>query len=211
MLPTHEQLNQLAGRIESAYGLRRSRWRVECSTSRLWDRAALRLWEAHALDPARIPLDAELFVAAQPRSDCLSDPWTEIAHVDASKRYRAAVIQIIRQLRSELKREVHGAERAIRTGREIGSILNDEQFALSPLGAYILARRARRDDLAELFVIEAAAQHRSCPLYRAATSSICPAEYYPEENPVVSTTNVFPQHVRGTIFSSRRLYRECPN
>ena len=211
MLPTHEQLSQLAARIEKAYLLRRSRWRGGCSTSRLWDRAALRLCEAHALDPARIPLDAELYVASQPISECLSDPWTEIAHPDASKRYRAAVLQIIRQLRSELKREVQSAERAIRRGRDIGSILNDEQSVLSPLGSYILARRARRDDLAELFEVEAAAQHRACPLYRAATLSICPAEYYPKETPAVSTASLFPQHLRSNAFTLLRRYRECPN
>ena len=51
VLPTHEVLDQLAGRIEQAYGLRRPRWLRGCSTSRVWYTAALRLWEAHAGDP----------------------------------------------------------------------------------------------------------------------------------------------------------------
>ncbi len=57
MLPNLQLLDPLAARIEKAYGLRRPRWSRGCSTSRVWFSAALRLWEAHAENPERIPLD----------------------------------------------------------------------------------------------------------------------------------------------------------
>ena len=86
MLQTHEFIGHLAGRIENAYGLRKSLWRRGCSTNRVWHAAAQRLWEAHAVDPLRIPLDAELFVASQPISALLVDPWTELAHPESGRR-----------------------------------------------------------------------------------------------------------------------------
>ncbi len=91
VLPTHEVLDYLAGRIEQAYALRRAHWFRGCSTSRVWYTAALRLWEAHASDSALVPLDPELFVASQPISSPLSAPWTEVAHPESARRYRSAV------------------------------------------------------------------------------------------------------------------------
>jgi hypothetical protein len=212
VLPTHEVLDHLADRIEQSYSLRRPRWLGCCSTSRVWHTAALRLWEAHVSDPDRIPLDPELFVASQPISVPFSDPWAELAHRKSARRYRSSVRQIIRQLRAELKREVVAAERSVREGQEIGRILTRKIRGRSSLGSYIVARRAGRDDLADRFVAAAAAQHRSCPLYRPASLALIPAEFYPDETlaaqPADSTSfNIyahagFPRHVK---------YRECAN
>jgi hypothetical protein len=182
VLPTQEVLDQLSGRVEHAYGLRRPRWRRGCSTQRVWFAAALRLWEVHDQDPLRVPLDAELFVASQPISDPFADPWTELAQPEAARRYRSRVRQIVRQLCSELRREVRRAERLIRRGREISAVLGKRDGRLSPLGCLIVAWRAGRTDLADRFTAAAAAQHRSCPLYRSASLALIPGHCYPIES-----------------------------
>jgi hypothetical protein len=212
VLPTHEVLDQLAGRIEQAYALRRPRWFRGCSTSRVWYTAGLRLWEAHAGDPDRIPLDPELFVASQPISTPLSAPWTELAHPDSAQRYRSAVRRLVRQLRAELKRELVAAGRSIRKGREIENVLGHKTTRLSSLGAYILARRVGREDLAERFAAGALAQHRSCPLYRMASLAFIPAEFYPDENLVLESEDQSLSCVFAKVeHFSHGKYRECDN
>jgi hypothetical protein len=124
-------------------------------------------------------LDSELFVASQPINDSLSDPWSELAQPDAARRYSSQVHRIIRRLRSELTREVRLAERPIRQDGEIRPALLAEDRRLSPLGCYIAALRAGRADLARRFAAAAAEQHRSCPLYRAASVPLLPADLYP--------------------------------
>jgi hypothetical protein len=211
VLPTHEVLDQLAARVERAYGLRKPGWRRGCSTSRVWHAAALRLWEAHARHPGQIPLDAELFVASQPISVSLADPWTELAHPESARRYQSAVRRIVGQLRAELKRELRLAERSIRQGREIGAVLNRMNRRISPLGSYILARRAGRDDLANRYAAAAAAQHRSCPLYKTASLALIPAEFYPDECLAPLAEVRAPQRVVTWEFSLHGNYRECEN
>jgi hypothetical protein len=182
VLPTQQVLDRLASRLEHAYGLRRPTWWRGCSTARVWFAAALRLWEAHADDPAQVPLDAELFVASQPISAPIADPWSELAAPESARRYRASVCRIVRRLRSELKREVRLAERLILRGREIAVVLSVDDGRLSPLGCLIVARRAGRPDLADRFAAAAAAQNRSCPLYRLACGLLLPADLYPVES-----------------------------
>jgi hypothetical protein len=212
VLPTYEVLDHLADRIEQAYALRRPSWLRGCSTSRVWYTAALRLWEAHTGDPDRVPLDPELFVASQPISAPFSDPWTELAHPESARRYRAAVRRIVRQLRAELKRELVAAERSIREGHEIGGVLGRKNHRLSSLGSYILARRAGRDDLAERFAAAAASQHRSCPLYRSASLAFIPAEFYPDENLVLEREDQSSHCVVAEAqHSLHGKYRECQN
>jgi hypothetical protein len=212
VLPTHEVLDHLAGRIEQAYALRRPRWLRGCSTSRVWYTAALRLWEAHNGDPVRVPLDPELFVASQPISAPFSDPWTELAHPESARRYRSAVRRIVRQLRAELRRELLAAERSIREGREISGVLGRKNRRLSSLGSYILAQRAGRTDLAGRFAAAAAAQHRSCPLYRTASLAFLPAEYYPDENLVLEREDQSSRPVVAEeVYSLHGKYRECQN
>jgi hypothetical protein len=171
----------MAERIERAYNLRRPRWCRGCSTPRIWFAAALRLWETHAGNPQDVPLDAELYVASQPISAGVADPWSELAEPQAGRRYRLRVRGIVRQLRAELKREVSRAERSIRRGRAIRAVLTLKNEQLSPLGCYLVARRAGRPDLASRFAAAAARQHASCPLYKTASLALVPAELYPAE------------------------------
>jgi hypothetical protein len=178
VLPTQELIDHLAERIERAYTLRRGRWRRGCSTRRIWSAAAARLWQAHVESPW-LPLDCELYVASQPLTDSLSDPWSELAQPEAARRYRSQVRRIVRGLRSELRREVRLAERSIRRHREINTALLGGNTRLSPLGCYIAAQRAGRADLAARFVAAVAEQHRSCPLYQSACASLLPADLYP--------------------------------
>jgi len=182
VIPTQEVLDHLAGRVEHAYGLRRPRWWGGCSTQRVWFAAALRLWEVHAQDPLRVPLDAELFVASQPISVAFADPWTELAQPEAARRYRSQVRRIVRQLGSELGREVRRAERLIRRGGEMCAVLSLQDARLSPLSCFIVAQRAGQVELADRFAAAAAAQHRSCPLYRLAILALIPADCYPVES-----------------------------
>jgi hypothetical protein len=178
VLPTQDMIEHLADRIERAYSLRRPRWWRGCSTRRVWSAAALRLWQAHAEDP-QTPLDSELFVASQPISNALSDPWSELTQPDATRRYRSQVQRIIRRLRSELTREVRLAERSIRRHPQTSPAILDRSRRLSPLGCYIAAHRAGRADLADRFVAAAAQQHGSCPLYRPASVFLLAADLYP--------------------------------
>ena len=178
VLPTQDVIDQLADRIERAYSLRRAQWWRNCSTRRVWSAAALRLWQAHVDDP-QLPLDSELFVASQPISSALSDPWSELTQPEAARRYRSQVRRIIRRLRAELKQEVDLAERAIREDHEIRATVLVQNRRLSPLGCYIAAHRSHRADLAGGFAAAAAEQHRSCPLYQQASAAFLPVELYP--------------------------------
>jgi hypothetical protein len=126
-----------------------------------------------------MPLDPELYVASQGSSGQFSDPWTELAGPKAGERYRSRVYRIIEDLRSGLKKEVRFAERAIRKGQEIESVLKIKQGRLSHLGCYIVARRAGRVDLANRFADAAIDQQRFCPLYRAACIELVPGEHDP--------------------------------
>jgi hypothetical protein len=172
--------DHLSRRIEEAYGLRRPDWRGGCSTSRVWNAAAERLWEAHAADPAAVPLDPELFVASQPIAVPFANPWSELAEAEAGRRYRSTLRRIIRRLRGELKHEVGRAERLIRRGREICEVLKAEG-RISALGCFIVAVRAGRDDLATCFAAAAAAQHRACPLCQQASLALLPTDLYPAQ------------------------------
>ncbi len=178
MLPTQELIDHLSDRIERAYILRRPRWCRGCSTRRVWSAAALRLWQAH-LDDSRLPLDCELYVASQTITPALSDPWSELAQPEAAIRYRSRVLWIIRQLRSELRREVRLAERRILEDDGIRASSLSTNGRLSPLGCYIAAQRAGLTELAERFTAAAARQHSSCPLYQSASIPLLPADLYP--------------------------------
>lgn len=175
------EIDLLAGRIERAYERRGARWNAACSTGRVWASAARALCQCRHQDP-EFPVDPELYVAAQGVDPESSDPWSDLASPQAVERYRRRIRSIIRQLRSELLREIRLAERSIRLGRSPSDVLADRTSRLSPLGRYIVARRARRPDLAERWSREALEQHRSCPLYRNASIELLPLDEYPCES-----------------------------
>ena len=79
MLVDHDLIEVLAMRIENAYRLRRRDWDAGCSTSRVWSAAALRLVNAQREAPW-LPLDPELFVAAQPLNQPFVNPWCALTH-----------------------------------------------------------------------------------------------------------------------------------
>ncbi len=180
--PSQVVIEQLSRRIQQAYGLRRPDWRGGCSTARVWSAAAERLWAAHVADPARVPLDAELFVASQPIAASFADPWSELAQPESTRRYRSMLRRIVRRLRGELKREVGRAERLIRRGHDIREVL-ETRGRISPLGCYITSVRAGLDELARSFAAAAAAQHRACPLCRDASGALLAGDLYPVETP----------------------------
>lgn len=182
LLPTQELIDRLAVRIEGAYSLRRPRWWPGCSTPRVWNAAAVSLWQVHVKEPDQIPLDPELYVASQDISGQFSDPWAELAGPRAARRYRSRVRRIIEDLRTGIKKEVRFAERAIQKGHEISIVLKKKPGRLSHLGCYIVARRAGRVDLANRFAAAAIEQHRFCPLYRLACREFIPVDLFPVES-----------------------------
>jgi hypothetical protein len=178
VLATQGMIDALADRIERAYALRRPRWLGGCSTPRVWSVAATVLWGVHRDDPA-LPTDPELFVAAQPTHQPYPDPWYELARDESAQRYRRRVHTIVRTLRRELSGEVKLAEQLIDSGQAIGRVLRSRNGRISPLGRFIVARRAGRLVLARRFAGDAADQHWSCPLYREASRRLLPPGVYP--------------------------------
>jgi hypothetical protein len=179
---TQDQIDVLARRIEHAYRLRRPGWHGQCSTSRVWAAAAGALLRAHEAD-GDCPPDPELFVAAQPLDPCFADPWRDLAHEAAAEHYGQRVRAIIRSLRAELRDEIRLAERRVANGRPLTQVLTGASHRLSPLGRYIIARRAGRPALADRFRDAAVLQHESCPLYQQASSPLLPADSYPTAVP----------------------------
>lgn len=182
VLTTLRTTQQLANRIQRAYLRRQPRWRPMGLNSGVWTVAASTLLQAHHDNPT-LPIDPELFVAVQPTTSPIVDPWGELAQEGAILRYCHCVHQIIGQLRDELRAEVRRVRRRVLRGEAIEVALQTRSRAVSPLGRYIAACRYGRPDLAEQFRAEAAQQHRSCPLYRPASLSLLTPEAYPAGDP----------------------------
>jgi hypothetical protein len=180
---TQELVESLGARIERAYRLRRGGWNAGCSTARVWSAAALTLLKCQREHPA-LPLDPELYVASQPLEGPFPDPWEELTQPASVRRYRVRVWRIVRVLQAELRGEVGRAERQVRRGKTLEKVLSPDSPSLSPLGCYIVARRAGRADLAKRFRAEAHVQHLSCPLYRQASAGLLAPELYPTSSVV---------------------------
>jgi hypothetical protein len=194
---SQDSTEQLAERIEQAYRRRHPHWRLGCPNPRVWSAAALALLHAHQSDP-KLPLDPELFVATQPLASPLSNPWEDLTQAMAAVRYRHQVHRIIRKLRRELRTEIQWAEDRLRQGATLETILRSRKRFLSPLGRYIIAFRAQRPDLMELFREPAQDQHWACPLYRHACRPLLPCQAYPVEEFLVELE--FP--ARGPLMMS---------
>ncbi len=198
MLATQATIETLADRIERAYGLRGPSWSRGCSTERVWETAAAFLLQLHQDDPT-LPIDPELYVVAQFNITRYDDPWMILTQPESGERYRSQVRTLVRGLRSELRGEVREAERRVQCGEAIASVLLTPNKRLSPLGCYIVARRAGCDALAEHFRIPALRQHEACPLYRKASQTLIPAKSYPQpevnvaEVPATATRQLRPQ------------------
>jgi hypothetical protein len=150
----------------------------ELTCSGVWNAAAALLLGLHQADPG-LPLDPELFVAAQTRVEPIEDPWRALASAEAGRRYGRCIRLLVRQLRREIRAEVRHAERRMRRGLPLEIILDEEVRDLSPLGCYLIALREGRADLAGRFRAQARAQHQSCPLYRQAVANLIEPHDYP--------------------------------
>jgi hypothetical protein len=178
VLLTPRTIELVADRIERAY-LRRSPSPAPfIGNARVWTIAAQALLEAHHRH-TWLPLDPELFVAAQASQTPMSDPWSDLAPPNALRRYRRQVLQIIQGLRRELRAEIRRAERLVRRGQDPRKLLAEPRRWLSPLGAYVAAYRLQVPDLMEQWRPRARDQHDACPLYRLACRGFLPSSAYP--------------------------------
>ena len=170
---------RLANRIRTAYLRHRTWWDTAASDAEVWMAAATVLHEAHRDDP-RLPLDPELFVAAQPGCRAIADPWDEIAGPRSAARYRRRVGRMIRRLRRELRRELRRVRRDLPLDRQ----LTEPRLRLSPMARYVAAVQSGRPDLAARLRDEALRHHESCPLYRLACVGLLPDGTYPSSVPL---------------------------
>ncbi len=183
MIATQEMIDDLAKRIDLAYRLRCPDWNEGCSTHRIWDAAATALLRAHEVDPL-LPIDPELYVAAQTLDSPGCDPWESLVHASSVVRYRKAVRRIVSALRRELRREIRRAERRVDRGESWDEVLSAQPCFVSPLSGYLCAHRAGRPDLASGLFDRALEQHEACPLYQQASASLLSASLYPVAPPV---------------------------
>lgn len=171
--------DQIAQRIEQAYLRRRPEWRMASVDRHLWASAA-RVLIAASEGSAAIPVDPELFVASQVRAGLISDPWMDLTHPRAGRRYVANVQRMVRRLRNELREELERVDDLLTTGKTLERILRTPSRKLSPLGRYVVAIRQGRTDLAKGFRGEAREQMTVCPLYQAALVDLIT----PEDSPL---------------------------
>jgi hypothetical protein len=172
-------IQELASRVEIAYRRRSPLWSPGCTGADVWRRAAELLCELNATNP-EIPIDPELYVAAQPIT---GNPWTMLTFGTSIGRYRRRIGSIVRSLRTEIRGEVLRAERQLNRGMSVETVLLPSNDGLSPLGCFIVAHRAGRPELAAYFRGPAGEQHVGCPLYRQACRSLLPIEAYPASVP----------------------------
>lgn len=171
-------VERIAERIERAYRRRHVERYRGGEHSGVWGVVANTLVDLHRADPS-LPLDPELFVAAQRRNTLWADPWQDLAAASSVRRYRRTVRKIVRQLREEIRGELRHATALKRRKGSLETIVCSRSTALSPLGRYILAHREGRPDLAEQVRSDACDQHWSCPLYRRACAAWIPPGAYP--------------------------------
>lgn len=171
-------LLRLADRIERAYLRRRPEVNPDLVCPGVWTTAAGLLLDLHRANP-EMPLDPELFVAAQKWAPGSARPWIELTRPASITAYQRSVRRIVRQLRRELTSEIRHAEKQITRGKSIDTVLLQRDGQLSPLGRYLVAIRAADHGLAVELQDAAREQHRSCPLYRMAAAEFVAPEYYP--------------------------------
>jgi hypothetical protein len=170
----------IAERIERAYRRRHTERYRGGDHAVVWGLVATALIELHRADPG-LPLDPELYVAAQRRNRLWADPWQDLVGDEPARRYSRTVRKIIRQLRCELRDELRYASALRRRHGSLETIVSSQgkhTKSISPLGRFIIAHRAGRADLMDRVRSEACDQHWSCPLYRQACASwLAPGAY----------------------------------
>ncbi len=178
MILSSRTVEWVSDRIERAYCRRYQEATCFMWDTRVWLLAARALLEEHQKNPW-LPVDPELFVAAQCRLRSAADHWRDLSPPQAIRRYEHRVRQIIKKLRCELLAEVRRAEKAVSRGETIDAVVLRRNKSLSPLGRLIVAWRANRYDLADSLRLAARHQHDACPLYRVACVELLPPEHYP--------------------------------
>lgn len=178
MILSPRTIEVVADRIEQVYFRRHPESVSQVWDGRIWTMAARALLEAHRR-ASWLPLDPELFVAAQAGRSACSDPWSLLSPAGSISRYRRRVLHIVQSLRKELRAEVRRAESLIRRGEAVDAVVSTEYRWLSPLGRYIVAYRNRRPDLMHTLRDQARHQHDACPLYRLACRTFLPMSVYP--------------------------------
>lgn len=181
MIATQNNLDQLADRIERAYHLRHPNWLATGLTPGVWTAAAVRLHEVVAAH-SFLPVDPELFVAAQSYKTFRRDPWCELTQEGACKAYRSAVRKIIRQLKRELAGELRRATRFLEAQGTLDELVASARSKVSPMIKLMLCHQNDRSDLALHVNSAAEAQHLACPLYRIACKNLIPGDLYPLPN-----------------------------
>lgn len=168
----------LAERIEQAYSIRRNSVQQIGVDPRVWEFAAKTLQGVHFQEPW-IPVDPELYVAAQKLTPSVTGPWTTVAGPAAAQRYRAKVVAIVRQLRRELRGELKQIRRRVLLGKSLDEVLERRCSSISPLARYIAAVSEGRTKFAEHWLAGAREQHSACPLYRRACKGLLSESDYP--------------------------------
>jgi hypothetical protein len=171
-------IDLVADRIERAYT--RRHFDAPCYTwdARIWSLAAMALLEENRRT-RWLPIDPELFVASLCESERPADPWADLAPRVAIRRYRRRIVHIVKKLRAELRREVARVESEISSGKPLERLLSRRRRWLSPMGRYVVAYRAGREDLLDDLRSAARDQHDACPLYRRACAGLVPESAYP--------------------------------
>jgi len=179
VIPTQNNLDQVAERIERAYRRRHPTWTATGLTPGVWTAAAVRLADVSHGDVS-LPIDPELFVAVQNYQSFRRDPWRELTQEGAVKIYRSAVRKIIQQLKAELADEMKRSKRFLEAGGSLDEVLANSKSRVSPITKFVLCHRQKRQDLVEVIRPAAQAQHLACPLYRFACENLVPSLFQPD-------------------------------
>lgn len=178
LLRTPLAIDDVAERIERAYLRKFPRRKWGGPDPRFWGLIARALIEAHRAEPW-LPLDPEFFVACQPPTSSLTDPWVHLSPDVAMRRYRRRILRIVDDLQSELCDEIRRIDEQVEDEKPLEAVLRKKSRKVSALARYLVAIREGRPDLAELFRIDAEEQHAGCPLYRRACLELFPEAPYP--------------------------------
>lgn len=177
-MTTCNNVLEIAIRLESAYmRFRPTLGERNEMSSDFWIQCAVALMAVNRTDSI-IPLDPELFIAAQTERNG-SSPFMEADVNKAIDRYKGAILRTIRKLRQELTEELKRLSTASLRGLTVERLVRSSSRRFTPLSLYIHAHRMNREDLANELVSQVLEQHEHCPLYRFASSQWLDEGRYP--------------------------------
>lgn len=171
VITTQNSLDQLAVRLQRAYERRHPHWLSTGLTPGVWTAAASRLLDVGVNQP-KLPIDPELFVAVQDYKTFRRDPWRELTQAGSSHVYRQSILQIVKQLKVELRKELRWARRYLEKEGSLDQMLACPRPKVSPLVKLLLCHQQNRPELAVLVRTAAEAQQKACPLYDLACNHL---------------------------------------